>query len=183
MPRIKIRERKEMTEEQKRIYDATAAGKRGGVPTPLAVWLESPVLAERAQKLGEFARYETSLSARLSELAILVVARYWASQFEWSVHKEEALKAGVDLTAIEDIANRRQPSFQSEQERAVFEFSVALNETHFVPEALYRRAVEAIGERGVVELVGILGYYTLISMTLNTFEIEPPVGRPAQLKP
>jgi 4-carboxymuconolactone decarboxylase len=183
MPRIKIRERKEMTEEQKRIYDATAAGKRGGVPAPLAVWLESPVLAERAQRLGEFARYETSLSGKLSELAILVVARHWTSQFEWSVHKEEALKAGIALTVIENIANRREPYFESETEHAVYEFSVALNETHSVPEALYLRTVDAVGERGVVELVGILGYYTLISMTLNTFEIEPPDGRPAELKP
>jgi len=183
MPRIKIRERKEMTEEQKRIYDATAAGKRGGVPAPLAVWLESPVLAERAQKLGEFARYETSLGSRLSELAILVVARHWTSQFEWCVHKEEALKAGLAREAIEEIANRREPRFGSEDERAVYEFSVTLNERHSVQEELYRRTVAAIGERGVVELVGILGYYTLISMTLNTFEIEPPDGRAAELKP
>lgn len=183
MARIKIREREEMTDEQKRIYDATAAGKRGRVPAPLAVWLESPVLAERAQKLGEFARYETSLGPKLSELAILVVARHWTSQFEWCVHKAEALKTGVEPTVIEDIANRRQPYLQSEAERAVYEFSVTLNEKHSVPEALYRRTVDAIGERGVVELVGILGYYTLISMTLNTFEIEPPDGQPAELKP
>ena len=96
---------------------------------------------------------------------------------------EDESLALVDLAAIEDIANRREPSFQSETERAVFEFSVTLNERHSVPEALYRRAVDAIGERGVVELVGILGYYTLISMTLNTFEIDPPDGQPAELKP
>src|SRR5581483_159145 len=84
MARVKIRTPEEMTEEQRRVYNATLAGRRGRMPAPLVAWLESPVLADRAQKLGEFVRYETSLPARLSELAILTVARYWTAQFEWT---------------------------------------------------------------------------------------------------
>jgi 4-carboxymuconolactone decarboxylase len=183
MPRMKIRAREEMTDEQRRVYDATAAGRRGRVPAPLIAWLESPVLAERAQKLGEFARYETTLPPRLSELAILVIARHWTAHFEWAAHKPEALKGGLDPAIVDDIANRRQPRFVNEDERAVYEFSKTLNENHAVPDATYRKAVESIGQRGVVELVGILGYYTLISMTLNTFEIEPPDGQAPELKP
>jgi len=182
MPRIKIRTREELTEEQRRVYDATIAGRRGRVPAPLIAWLESPVLANRAQKLGEFVRYETTLTPRISELAILVIARHWTAQFEWTAHKAEALKGGLDADIIDDIANRRRPRFKNEDERVVYDFSVTLNETHAIPDALYRETVDAIGERGVVELVGILGYYTLISMTLNTFEIELPDGRPAELK-
>ena len=173
MARVKIRTPEEMSEEQRRVYNDTIAGKRGRVPAPLVAWLESPVLANMAQKLGEFVRYETSLAPRLSELAILVVARHWTAQFEWTAHKAEALKAGLDPEIIDDIANRRAPRFKNVDEPVIYEFSVALLQTHGVPEDLYRRAVETFGQRAVVELVGILGYYTLISMTLNTFEIQP----------
>jgi 4-carboxymuconolactone decarboxylase len=178
MARIKIRTREEMNEEQRRVYDETVRGRRGRMPAPLAAWLESSVLAERAQKLGEFLRYETSLPPRLSELAILVVARHWTAQFEWSAHKAEALKAGLDPEIIELIAQRRAPHFKNGDEAVVYDFSVNLNQNHVVPEAIYQKAIATIGLRGVVELVGILGYYTLISMTLNTFEIEPEGSAP-----
>jgi 4-carboxymuconolactone decarboxylase len=173
MARVKIRTREEMSEEQRRVYDETVAGRRGRVPAPLVAWLESPVLADRAQKLGEFVRYETSLLPRLSELAILVVARYWTAQFEWTAHKAEALKAGLDPAVIDDIANHRAPKFKHADEPVVYDFCMALVQTHFVSHELYQNAVVTLGPKGVVELVGILGYYTLISMTLNTFEIEP----------
>jgi 4-carboxymuconolactone decarboxylase len=171
-----------MTSEQRRVYEETVAGRRGRVPAPLLVWLESPTLADRAQKLGEFVRYQTSLAPRLSELAILVVARHWTAQFEWTAHKAEALKAGLDPEIIEDIANRRPPRFKNPDEPVVYDFSATLNQEHTIPTKLYDRAVTTIGLRGVVELVGILGYYTLISMTLNTFEIDPE-GQAPELKP
>lgn len=180
MVRIKIRTPEEMNAEQRRVYDETVRGRRGRMPAPLAAWLESPVLAERAQKLGEFLRYETSLPPRLSELAILVVARHWTAQFEWSAHKAEALKAGLDPEIVEHIAHRRAPHFKNAEEAVVYDFSVNLNQNHVVPEAIYQKAIATIGLRGVVELVGILGYYTLISMTLNSFEIEPE-GRAPEL--
>lgn len=182
MARVKIRTAEEMTEEQRRVYNATLAGRRGRMPAPLVAWLESPVLADRAQKLGEFVRYETSLPPRLSELAILSVARYWTAQFEWTAHKAEALKAGLDPEIIDDIASRREPRFKNPDEPVIYEFSTALLQKHSVPDELYRKAVETFGLRAVVELVGILGYYTLISMTLNTFEIQPD-GRTPELKP
>jgi 4-carboxymuconolactone decarboxylase len=182
MPRIKIRGPEEMNQEQRRVYEETVAGRRGRIPAPLIAWLESPVLADRAQRLGEFLRYETSLRPRLSELAILVVARHWTAQFEWTAHKAEALQAGLDPGIIDDIARRRPPRFKNPDEAVVYDFSATLNQTHVVPDELYHKAVATIGLRGVVELVGILGYYTLISMTLNTFEIDPE-GRVPELEP
>lgn len=183
MPRINLLTPEQMSQEQRRVYDETAAGRRGRVPAPLLAWLESPVLANRAQKLGEFLRYETSLSPRLSELAILVIARYWTAQFEWTAHKAEALKAGLDPEIINDIARRRPPRFRNPDEQLVYDFSLTLNRTQAVPGELYDRAVATLGLRGVVELVGILGYYSLISMTLNTFQIEPPEGTAPELAP
>lgn len=176
MPRIPLLAPEQMNEAQRQAYEATVAGRRGRAPAPFLAWLHSPELAGRAQKLGEFVRYDTTLPPRLSELAILVVARYWTSHYEWAVHALEAARAGVPAAVIDDIAQRRPPRFEQDEERAVFDFAVSLNYDKAVPKDVYRAAIDAIGERGVVELVGILGYYSLISMTLNAFEIEPPAG-------
>jgi 4-carboxymuconolactone decarboxylase len=172
MPRIAFPTPDTMTPEQRQAYDAIVAGRRGRAPAPFLAWLHSPELASRAEKLGEFVRYETTMGPRLSELAILVVARWWSSEYEWAVHKREALAAGVSAEIIDDIDHQRPPTFEQRDEQAVFDFSMSLCRTRWVPDAVYREAVAAIGEQGVVELVGVLGYYTLISMTLNVFEIR-----------
>ncbi len=176
MTRIKLLSLEEMNAEQRAVYDQTVAGRRGWVPEPVVAWLRSPELASRAQKLGEFVRYETSLPPRLSELAILVVARQWTCQYEWFAHKPDALKGGLGAGIIDAIAHRQPPQFEQRDESLVYGFSVALTKTCMVPGDLYRETVESIGERGAVELVGLLGYYTLVAMTLNTFEIGLPEG-------
>ncbi len=172
-----------MDERQQKIHSEIAGGRRGTVPAPLEVWLRSPELADRAQKLGEFARYGTSLPPRLSELAILVTARFWTAHYEWAAHKIFALKAGLDPVIIADIAARREPKFNDPTEVLVYEFSQTLHREHKVKDELYQKALEVLGEKAVVELVGILGYYTLISMTLNVFEIEVPTGSEIELQP
>lgn len=174
MPRLSFPAREAMSEAAREVYDATADGRRGTVPANVMVWLRSPALAARAQRLGEFARYETSLGPRRSEIAILVVARHWTAQYEWAMHAAEATRAGVPADVIADIAARQTPRFDDETERIVYEFSAALVHSHAVPDATYRAAVETLGEQATVELVGVLGYYTLVAMTLNAFEIEPP---------
>lgn len=176
MPRIEIADVAAMGEEQRRVYDETLAGPRGHIPPPLHAWLASPELARRAQHLGAFVRYQTTLPPRLSELAILVTARHWTSHFEWYAHKKEGLKAGMDPAVIDAIAAERPPPFAGDDERLVYEFAHAVHERHRVPDELYRASVAALGERTVVELVGILGYYTLVAMTLNTFELGLPAG-------
>ena len=182
MSRITLLAPSQMTDDQRRVYDATRSGRRGRVPAPLIAWLVSPALAERAQKLGEFVRYETTLPPRLSELAILLVAHHWASQYEWFAHEPEALKAGVDAAVVNDIAAGRRPRFEKDDERVVCDFVTTLHETRSIPEGLYRTTVAALGEQGVVELVGLLGYYTLISMTLNVFEIDAADAANPELK-
>ena len=179
--RIKALNREDMTEAQRKVVAAAIAGKRGTAPPPLLAWLQSPEMAQRAQHLGEFVRYETSLPPHLSELAILVTARFWTSHYEWYAHKRESLKAGVDPAVIEAIARRETPRLDDPKARAVFEFSQALHETHRVPQPLFDEAKRALGEQGVVELIGILGYYTLISMTLNAFEIGLPESEKPEL--
>jgi 4-carboxymuconolactone decarboxylase len=163
-----------MEPEQQDVCTEAAAGIRGRLPAPMIAWVQSPEMARRAQRLGEVLRYQTTLPPTLSELAILITARHWTSHYEWTVHKREGLKAGMDPAAIDAIAAHREPPLRNAQERAVYAVSRALLDTRLVPDALYAEGVAALGERGMVELIGILGYYGLVSMTLNTFQIGLP---------
>ena len=173
----------QMTSAQRRVAEAAAAGKRGSVPAPLRAWLHSPEMGDLAQRLGEFLRYDTSLGPALSELAILVTARFWTSHYEWHAHKRLALKAGIDPAVIGDIAARRAPALADPKAQAVYDYATALHERHEVSDATHAAALAALGEAGVVELVGLLGYYTLVSMTLNAFQIGLPEGEPPELAP
>jgi len=165
-----------LTPEQQAAFDRIRSGPRGIVEGPLRVWLFSPDLADKAQALGAFCRYGTRLPPRLSELAILVVGAHWRSGFEWHVHAPIALKAGVSQSAVDAIYAGREPPDLPADERAVYRFARELLETRLVSPDTYRRAVEAFGVEAVVDLVGILGYYTLISMTINAFEVPVPPG-------
>lgn len=181
--RISTIDAEAMTPEQKRTADEATSGKRGRMPAPLGAWIHSPEFGARAQRLGEFLRYETSLGPALSELAILVTARHWTSHYEWFVHKREAQKAGLDPAVIAAIAERRKPAFADPRAAAVYDYATALIETHAVPQPIHEAAVAALGEAGTVELVGVLGYYALVSMTLNAFEIGLREGEVQELAP
>ncbi|WP_431285162.1 carboxymuconolactone decarboxylase family protein [Humitalea sp. 24SJ18S-53] len=163
-----------LSDAQRLAVAEVTAGKRGRVPGPMIAWLASPELARRAQALGEYVRYETTLGPALSELAILLTARHWTSHYEWIAHKKEALKAGVPPDVIADIAAHRMPPLATPAQRAVYDISRSLLDTRGVPDELYARGVQDLGERGVVELVSVLGYYAFVSMTLNTFHIGAP---------
>lgn len=180
--RVRDLTRDEMDDDQRRVSDEAAAGKRGRVPAPLRAWLHSPEFGSRAQRLGEFLRYDTSLGPRLSELAILVTARAWTAHYEWYAHKRLALAAGLEPEIIDAIAERRPPAFADERTQVVYDYANTMHATHAIPQALHDRAAAALGERGVVELVGVLGYYVLVSMTLNGFDIGLPEGEKIELK-
>jgi 4-carboxymuconolactone decarboxylase len=167
-----------LTAEQQAVFDDIHSGPRGLVEGPLRVWLQSPAFAERAQKLGAFCRYGTRLPARLSELAIVIVGAHWRSGFEWSVHAPIAAKAGIDPKVLEAIRVGARPSITKPDERAVYRFSQELLETKRISEDAYNEVVELVGTEGAVELVGILGYYTLICMTINAFEVPTADSKP-----
>lgn len=171
----------QMDADQRAVVDEAVAGKRGRIPGPLRIWIRSPELGRHAQRLGAFLRYDTTLGPRLSELAILITARRWTAHYEWFAHKREALKAGLDPATITAIATRQIPALTDPAERAVYDYAVALHDAHLVPLPVHQAAIAALGERGVVELVGLLGYYTLVAMTLNAFEFELPEGELPEL--
>ena len=168
----------ELDADQRRVHDAITAGPRGQVQGPLRVWLQSAQLCDRAQALGAFCRFGTSLPPRLSELAILVTGAYWRAGFEWFAHAPIAVKAGIDAAAVEAIRVGKTPTFAKADEAAVYALAHELLATRDVTAATYRHALAQLGQKGVVELVGILGYYGLISMTIKAFEVPLPPGTP-----
>ena len=174
MPRLDLPPEEAMTPAQKAACAEAVSGIRGRVPAPMLAWIQNPELASRGQKLGELLRFQTTLEPRLSELAILVCARHWTSHHEWTAHKREGLKAGMDPEVIAAIAARRAPVLADAREQGVYDVSTTLLASGRVPKALYARGVDALGERGMVELVGILGYYCLVALTLNAFELGLP---------
>lgn len=182
MPRLDLPAEATMTPEQQQAVAEVVSGIRGRVPAPMIAWLRNPELARRGQKLGELLRYQTTLPPRLSELAILVCARHWTSHHEWTAHKREALKAGLEPDIIAAIAARRAPEFPDAAAALVHEFSSVLLTAGGVPPALHARGIAEFGERGVVELVGILGYYCLVALTLNAFELGLPGSHAPELE-
>jgi 4-carboxymuconolactone decarboxylase len=179
MSRIAMIDSDEMSDDQKAACDEAVAGLRGTIPTPMIAWIRNPELARRAQRLGELLRYQTLLGPRLSELAILVCARHWTSHVEWTAHKREALKAGVKLEIVESVGRRRRPVFEAQDEAIVFDVSASLLARGEIRQDLYRTALDRLGERRLVELVALVGYYSLVALTLNAFEL----GLPEKLAP
>lgn len=166
----------EMTAEQQRVHDEMTAGPRGKVVGPLKIWLHSPELAERAQKLGAYVRFHSALPAEQSELAILVTARQWQADFEWYSHVGPARAAGIPEAVIEAIRVGAEPPLEDERARAVHGVARELHETRALSEATYAQAEAALGRQALVDLVGLLGYYTLVAMTLNAFDVPVPDG-------
>jgi 4-carboxymuconolactone decarboxylase len=175
-PRFPEIKREQMTEDQKQVYDAIAGGPRGGVRGPFGPLLRSPELTDRVQKLGEYLRYKSSLPARLNEFAILINARFWESKYEWYAHKPLAIQGGLLESIPEDLAQNKRPTNLKLDEELVYDFCTTLHRQHFVDDGLFKRAVGMIGEKGVVDLVALSGYYTLVSMVLNVAEIPLPPG-------
>jgi 4-carboxymuconolactone decarboxylase len=173
-PRTPALDLAKLTPAQQRVHDAIASGPRGKVQGPLKIWLQSAELADKAQALGAFCRYGTSLPPRLSELAILVMGAHWQAGFEWAAHAPIALAAGVDAAAIEAIRRGKPPQFADAAARCVHAFAFELLNRRRVSDATYAEAVDVLGQTAVVELVGLLGYYTLISMTIVTFDVPLP---------
>lgn len=175
MSRIENLDYDALSPEQKKIADDIIES-RGKIAGPFIPWLRSPELADRSQRLGAYCRYETSLPARLSELAILILAREWMVHIEWNAHKPLALEAGTDPDLIDAIAERRRPTFKNKDEELIYNFSTELLKTKSVSSVTYDAAINEFGETGVVDLVAVLGYYSNVAMVINTFEMLPADG-------
>jgi 4-carboxymuconolactone decarboxylase len=171
MPREKTGERKEervsryreiapeaMNEAQRRVYDQIVAGRRGRVAGPFAVLIRAPEVCEHAAKLGE------------------QTARFWRAQYEWHAHAPLAEKAGVAPAAIEAIRRGEAPDLAAADEALVYRIATELQETQRLSDASFSDAINSLGEIGLIEVIAIIGYYTLIGLTLNAFAVPLPEG-------
>jgi 4-carboxymuconolactone decarboxylase len=156
-----------MNEAQRKAAAALAAGPRGGVKGPFIPLLRSPELMDALQKVGEYLRFRSALEPRISEFLMLVVSREWTQQFEWSVHLPLALKAGLAAQAAESLAQGRRPDAMAQDEAVAYDFVDELSRNKGVCDATWRRAVECFGEQGVVDMLGLVGYFTTVSMVMN----------------
>jgi 4-carboxymuconolactone decarboxylase len=179
-PRLPTIADEDLTPQQRKLTDAIRSGPRGRLVMngPFACFLHAPEYGDVAQQLGAHVRYHTSLPPRLSEFAILTTARFWRAQYEWFAHAPIAERAGVAPHTIRDLRAGRAPARAPADERALYEFIKELYRTRRVSDATYRKVHKLLGNPGMVELVGILGYYALISMTLNVFRAAIPDDQP-----
>src|ERR1700750_394692 len=166
----------ELSPSQKAWADMIAAPPRNakfGAP-PYRAYIRNPELAPKLSALSEYLRWNTNLPARLSEFAILITARHWTAQYEWFAHYPLALKAGLDPKVAGDIAAGKRPDGMKDDEAALYDLAIALYRDRNVSDPVYKAALEKFGERGIMDIIGIIGYYDLVSMTLITMQAEAP---------
>jgi 4-carboxymuconolactone decarboxylase len=176
MPRIAELKPADMTPAQRAIAEELTSGPHGGIRGPHGIWLRVPELARRARALSEFIRFQSSLPKRLLELAILVGGRFWKADYEFYAHAKLGQQAGLDEAIIRAIAERRRPTFSEPNDAVVYDLCSELLETRRVSDAAYNKAVKALGLQAVIEVVATIGYYSLVSLTLNAFAVPLPAG-------
>jgi 4-carboxymuconolactone decarboxylase len=183
LPRIPLFPLDNMSADQQRVIDTVITGPRGRLQGPLRAALHRPELADKWQQLGELLRYRTSLPEPLKELAILVTGRHCHAQVEWYVHAQMAAKAGLAQAVIDDLYAGRRPATASVDELAIYDYAEELNRRKTVGDANYKRVLDRFGVVGVVELTALVGYYTMVAMTLNCHDIPLPDGVVPPLPP
>jgi 4-carboxymuconolactone decarboxylase len=173
------------TEDQRRHAAEIIGGPRGALVSPFVPLLRSPELMSHAQRMGEYLRYRSAIGSRLSEMAILVTARAWSQAVEWAIHAPIALDAGIAADTVQVIGQGRRPAHMSDDEALVHDFCAELHRDRGVSDATWTGAVDRFGERGVVDLIGINGYYTLLSMVMNAARtaVPPSTAEPLSSKP
>jgi 4-carboxymuconolactone decarboxylase len=171
----------QLSPQQQAAAQAVIDGPRGALYGPFVPLLRSPELMECAQRMGEYLRYRSAIGTRLSELAILVTARQWDQQVEWAIHAPIALEEGVSQATVDAIAARRRPDGMPADEALVHDFCIELHRDKRVCDATYNAALARFGEHGVVDLVGLNGYYALLAMVMNTAQSAVPASSAAPL--
>jgi 4-carboxymuconolactone decarboxylase len=173
----------EMNPAQKTMLENLVKGERRGAGGPFNVLLRSPEMGDLAQQFGASMRFHSSMPRKLNEMAIIITARHWTSQYEWYAHKRAALAAGLDPAVVESIRNGRRPGGMQPDEEAVYTFCTELLTTKQVSDRTFQAAKDTFGERGVVDLIGVTGYYQLVSMLLNVDRYPLPNGVQPDLQP
>jgi 4-carboxymuconolactone decarboxylase len=174
---------REMTPEQKKMFESLIQGERRGAGGPFNVLLRSPEMGDLAQKFGASMRFHSSIPPKLNELAIIITARHWTSHYEWYAHRRAAANQGLNPAIIEAIAAGKRPTGMAADEEAFYDFCTELLTNKQVSDSTFQAAKDKFGERGVVDLIGVTGYYQVVSMLLNVDRYPLPDGVQPELKP
>lgn len=171
------------TPEQRRLAQPIIDGPRGALISPFVPLLRSPELMDHAQRMGEYLRYRSSIGLRLSELAICITARQWSQQVEWAIHAPIAEREGIAAEALADIAQGRSPRALQADEAVLYAFCTELHRNHGVSDTTWAEAIALWGEQGAIDLIGVNGYYTLLSMVMNSARTAVPASSASPLPP
>ena len=173
----------EMTDAQKTMVTHILDGPRNAMGGPFNVLLRSPEMGDAAQELGTYSRFNSTLPGKLREMSIIMAARFWMAQFEWYAHKNAALREGLDPAIVDAIATGQRPASMDADETVVYDFVSEMLYDKRVSDATFEVATDALGERGVVDVIGTVGYYSLVSLLLNVDEYPLPEGVEEELQP
>ncbi|GAA5034372.1 carboxymuconolactone decarboxylase family protein [Microbacterium fluvii] len=166
----------EMSPRQQEVFERIA-GSRGKLGAPFQVWLRSPELCDRVEKLGSYLRWDSSLPLRLRELSLLIAARRFDAQYSWNAHVDVALAEGIPQAAIDALSRNETPVFDRVEDQVFYDYCDRLLADHFVPQELFDRMIEHFGPEGIVDTVASLGNFTMLGMLLNSFEVDLQADR------
>ena len=161
----------ELTPRQRESWDKHSA-RRETVRGPYTVWMHDPDLMDKVSAISNYFRFDCALPVKLREFGILVTARYWDSQYSWNAHVDKAREAGIPQEVIDDLAQGRTPQFKAEDERVFYEFAMEALENHFVSQKTFDAAQKIFGTKGVVDLIGAVGYFSMLQICLNSGEVD-----------
>jgi len=166
----------ELTQRQREVHQRITS-KRGKLSGPYLVWLHSPELCDRVHALSSYLRWECSLPEKLREFGILITARFWDAQYSWNAHVDKAIAAGIASEITTAIAEKRTPSFQADDERVFYEFSMELLANHFVSDKTFSQAQALFGNAGVADVIACVGYFSMLAMCLNSAQVDLQADR------
>ncbi|MEP9375115.1 carboxymuconolactone decarboxylase family protein [Aquabacter sp. CN5-332] len=174
MSRIALLAREDLSPAQAEVYNSINAGARGGVRGPFRVLLHSPDLAKRVEQLGVYVRFQCKVPERLREFSIVLVSEHWHAAYEWYAHASLALKQGIPEVVLDAVAKGERPAFTEEADEITYDYVTSLLKTGRASDPVFSRAQALLGEEGLVDLTGLVGYYTLLALQLNAFEVPIP---------
>lgn len=160
-----------LTPRQRELYDRIG-GRRGHVRGPFLLWIRSPELCDKVEALGAFCRFESDLNERIRELSLLIAARFFDAEYSWAAHADKAVAAGMSQQSVDDLAANKVPDFAHEDETVLYNFAMELLTDHFVSDKKFEAALAAFGERGLIDIIGCLGNFSMLAMLLNTFQVK-----------
>jgi 4-carboxymuconolactone decarboxylase len=171
-----------LTDAQKKAMQEFTAARKAELSGPFWPLLRSPEVMNRARAMGDYLRFTSVLPPRLSEFAIIITARQWTQNYEWDVHAPLAQQGGLKPSIVAAIADGRRPEGMADDEDVLYTFCDELHRTQGISDATYERAVKTFGEQGVIDILGISGYYTMLAMVLNTARTPVAAGHAPALR-